>query len=474
MDLSALEFQIINCLGSQNFTLKKMACLQSCISVDPFSQSLFMGTNIFKKEMMKSNHIEISCILNCITNIVDKELGPRIIKEAMKLLKSTNVLIRKKALVLVAQIFTHAPQTIQGNLEIILNQIIPQESNPTVLACFTSVVQTVLNTQPKLYPLFVKPLYEILQKQKSNWFMIKLVKTFHKMLKLEPRLIKKLSDQYLQVLQNNKSKALEYEVLSSTIEYFQEEKELYELACQKLRSLIDHKDGNLRNLGFILLNKTIQGNQSILEEYKEFLIQNYENANDQFTKIQILEIFQNYITKEMFKTVIEAILANLEKENNKIINKIIHFVIILSQKNDFELINDFDWLLNKVIFNICKFVDDMECAVMIQQLIYSIMVRVEGTKQLIFNLSINIIKYLNENQENLFENTKQYLNIPQISAKEKIFQTLVFLIGEHSNLIKDKNNLKALFKFFNQEKILLKYRFSYTEIQSSLFKVSFL
>ena len=50
--------------------------------------------------------------------------------------------------------------------------------------------------------------------------MIKMVKTFHKMLKLEPRLIKKLSDQYLNILQSNKSKALEYEVLFSVIEFF--------------------------------------------------------------------------------------------------------------------------------------------------------------------------------------------------------------------------------------------------------------
>lgn len=102
IDIASLDFQIVNCLGSPNFALKRMACLQSSIAIDPTSQSLFMATNIFKKEMMKSNYIELSCILSCITNIVDKEMSPRIIEEALKLLKSTNPLIRKKTMVLVA------------------------------------------------------------------------------------------------------------------------------------------------------------------------------------------------------------------------------------------------------------------------------------------------------------------------------------------------------------------------------------
>lgn len=72
-----------------------------------------------------------------------------------------------------------------------------------------------------------------------------MVKTFHKMVRLEPRLVKKLSETYSTLLTSTNSKALEYELLNSIIEFFKEETALYELACEKLKIFIEHDDANL-------------------------------------------------------------------------------------------------------------------------------------------------------------------------------------------------------------------------------------
>jgi len=51
---------------------------------------------------------------------------------------------------------------------------------------------------------------------------------FHKIIKMEPRLVKKMSELYAELLATTKSKALEYELLSSIVEYFHDETDLYE------------------------------------------------------------------------------------------------------------------------------------------------------------------------------------------------------------------------------------------------------
>lgn len=68
-----------------------------------------MSTNLFKKEIMKSNPVEVSCILSCVTNIVTVDMGPILIEEAIKILKSNKPILRKKAMALVAKIFLICP-----------------------------------------------------------------------------------------------------------------------------------------------------------------------------------------------------------------------------------------------------------------------------------------------------------------------------------------------------------------------------
>lgn len=65
------------------------------------------------------------------------------------------------------------------------------------------------------------------------------------MIKLEPRLVKKLQEIYSNLLTTTSSKALEYELLNSIIEFFKEDAGLYELACDKLKIFIEHDDANL-------------------------------------------------------------------------------------------------------------------------------------------------------------------------------------------------------------------------------------
>lgn len=64
---------------------------------------------ILLKELMKQNEIEVSAMLSCITNIVSTDMAPLLIDEAIKLLKCSKPILRKKAMALVSKIFTIAP-----------------------------------------------------------------------------------------------------------------------------------------------------------------------------------------------------------------------------------------------------------------------------------------------------------------------------------------------------------------------------
>lgn len=85
---------------------------------------------------MRSNEVEVSCMLSCLTNILTADMAPLLIDEAIMILKCSKPLLRKKAMALVAKIFTSAPKTIQGNLETILDSIILKEDNTSIQYSF--------------------------------------------------------------------------------------------------------------------------------------------------------------------------------------------------------------------------------------------------------------------------------------------------------------------------------------------------
>jgi hypothetical protein len=80
-------------------------------------------------------------------------------------------IIRKKVLAILARIFTACPQLIPGNLEKVVQKLSTDETNPSkhnlkigVLACGVSIMSQVLKITPSLYPLFMKFVFDQMQK----------------------------------------------------------------------------------------------------------------------------------------------------------------------------------------------------------------------------------------------------------------------------------------------------------------------
>lgn len=107
-------------------------------------------------------------------------------------------------------------------------------------------MNNVFRVKPQLFPLFIKPLFLLLEKQKNNWLSIKILKLFDKMIELEPRLLKKMSEPLNRMLRQTTAKSIEFELISIIIHHFREFNELYALACDNLKNFINHSDANCK------------------------------------------------------------------------------------------------------------------------------------------------------------------------------------------------------------------------------------
>lgn len=74
IDLRSIDFAIMNCLNSNSFGPKRMACLTIPVSVDPKSLSLFMATNLFKKVNSESEILKLTNLISFHIELMNASL----------------------------------------------------------------------------------------------------------------------------------------------------------------------------------------------------------------------------------------------------------------------------------------------------------------------------------------------------------------------------------------------------------------
>ena len=127
-----------------------------------------------------------------------------------------------------------------------------------MLICYVEIFHRVFRLRPTLFPLFLKPLTLIIEKNKNNWLCIKVLKLFDVLMELEPRLIKKMHDFMSKMLTITIAKSIEFELISLAIHHYREFEGFFGQAKECLKNFINHTDANRNNKIYLqLLSNTI-------------------------------------------------------------------------------------------------------------------------------------------------------------------------------------------------------------------------
>lgn len=110
---------------------------------------------------------------------------------------------------------------------------------------------------PKLFLVTIPVLFQLLCETASNWLIIKLLKLLTELYKVEPRLGGKLAKKFMEMLESEAAKSVQFELIKSSFGYFSDQAELVALAKDKLRSFLTSNDNNLQYLGLEALKELL-------------------------------------------------------------------------------------------------------------------------------------------------------------------------------------------------------------------------
>jgi hypothetical protein len=164
------------------------------------------------------------------------------------------------------------------------------------LYAISGLFEAAIRFSPEVALRTVKGVYSLFD-HTQNWIRVRTLKLASSLIRIEPRLAKKLEQKIFGLLASANAKSVECELVRLCISHYLNSKELFPLVKGKAEVFAEASDINLSIIGFQALRKMLEFQPSLLKELSEQLslkakIEHPGLANE------IFSIYQEHLTSE--------------------------------------------------------------------------------------------------------------------------------------------------------------------------------
>lgn len=309
--ISFASFHIVEVMSSPDFASKRIGYLAASQSFSPTTDVLLLTTNQFKKDLTNGKMQDCSQALTCLGKLVTEELGRDLENDVSLLLNSPRPYIRKKALLVLYRLIMVHPDT----LPVVSSRFRERlaDSDPGVVCAAVTVTCELARASPRSFLSLAPLFYQLLMnKESSNWMLIKIVKLMGVLTPLEPRLGKKLVEPLTALMRATRAKSLLYECCSTVTAGLMAHPEAVEVCAQRLAEFMDDADQNLKYLGLLSMRKLIQAHPHLAQEHRDNILDCLDDE-DIGIRMRALELVSEFITSRTLRDISRILLRKLRK-----------------------------------------------------------------------------------------------------------------------------------------------------------------
>lgn len=304
-------FHIIEVMSSPDFPSKRIGYLAAAQSFSPTTDVLLLTTNQFKKDLTNGRLQDCSQALTCLGKLVTEELGRDLENDVSLLLNSPRPYIRKKALLVLFRLIMVHPDTLSVVSSRFRERL--NDSDPTVVCAAVTVTSELARASPRSFLSLAPVLYQLLMnKESSNWMLIKIVKLMGVLTPLEPRLGKKLVEPLTALMRSTRAKSLLYECCSTITLGLMDHPEAVELCAKLLGEFMYESDQNLKYLGLLSMRKIIQAHPNLAVEHRDNVLDCLDDE-DIGIRMRALDLVSQFTTKGTLRDISRILLRKLRK-----------------------------------------------------------------------------------------------------------------------------------------------------------------
>ncbi|KAL4573395.1 hypothetical protein LXL04_020198 [Taraxacum kok-saghyz] len=344
IDMSWAAFHAVELTSSPSFAHKKTGYLAASLSFRPSTEVLLLLTNQLRKDLSSTNQHEVSLALECLAVICTPDFARDLTPDIFTLLASSKSFIRKKSIACLLMIFTQYPDAVRVCFKRLVENL-ESTDNAQTLAATVGVFCELASKEPRSYLPLAPEFYRILVDSRNNWVLIKVLKIFSKLAKLEPRLAKKVVEPICDHMKRSEAKSLVFECVRTIVSSFHDYEFAVKLAVSKIKELLLETDLNLKYLGLQGLLLVAPNHLWAVLENKEVIIKSLSDV-DRNIRLEALKLVMSMVSDDNVIEICRVLIGYALKSDPEFCNEILTSMLSTCSRNVYEMVTDFDWYVS--------------------------------------------------------------------------------------------------------------------------------
>lgn len=356
-DMSWCNFQILEVMSSAKFQQKRIGYLATMQSFKSEQNLLILATNQFKKDLNSHNYIEVGLALSGIATIVTPHLAQDIVDDVLLKLTHSKPYIRKKAVLALFKIFIQYPESLRQSLPRVIEKL--DDPDIAVVSATLTVICEISKNNPQIFLSYLPKFFAILSDTTNNWLIIRILKLFQTLLKIEPRMKKKILPSIRELMTKTDATSLVYECINCIINGnmlsadSSRDKETAKECINRLMNFFVTNDSNLKFVGLLALINVLKIFPEFMYKIKGIsdVVMDCLTDKDLIIKRKALEVCHYLVNEDNMANVVKVLLLQLVpgEDGSRIPEslklEITAKVIEISSSNNYENVPNFKWYI---------------------------------------------------------------------------------------------------------------------------------
>ncbi|CCE85243.1 Piso0_004825 [Millerozyma farinosa CBS 7064] len=355
-EMSWCNFQVLEVMSSNKFQQKRIGYLAAIQSFKNEQDLLILATNQFKKDLNSSNPTEIGLALSGIATIVTPNLSKDINDDVILKLNHSKPYIRKKAILAMYKIFLRFPESLKINFNKIIEKL--DDSDTSVISATINVICEISKKNPNIFIKYLPKFFTILETTSNNWLIIRILKLFQSLSKVEPRMKKKICPTILSLMLKTHASSLLYECINCIVNGnmlspdSSKDKETAKFCVEQIMKFFETRDSNLKFVGLLSLISLIKLFPSLLHKVPNVskTLMNCITDEDLIIKRKALEISQLLVTEDNIASIVQSLLVQLIPKDHSLVPdsfklEITNKILFIASDDNYMNIPNFRWYI---------------------------------------------------------------------------------------------------------------------------------
>ena len=252
--------------------------------------------------------------LNGLSHVITQELAQHLSEDIAVMLTHSRARVRKRAVLVLYSAIVKYPQILDRTWER-MRDLLCDPDQGVVTATVNAVCELARRNPAPFVPLSPQ-LFEILTNTSNNWLLIKVVKLFGALARVEPRLVRKLLRPISEIISTTPAMSVLYECIHTAIIGGMLEgagSEDLALRCvDNLGRFLEDSDQNLKYIALLALAKLVPTHPGLVAQHQDTILACIRHP-DMTIRLRALDLVCQLSSRASLRTILDTFVQFLEE-----------------------------------------------------------------------------------------------------------------------------------------------------------------